>query len=88
MTLRHKIKFILAVFKGDVNKVTEVEKPVIITPKLTETMSLKAYLTERKRYLEKLTEGIEGQEGLEEVDSEYALLEEVEKLSKTWQIKT
>ena len=87
MTLKHKLKFIIAVLKGDVSKVTEVEKPVIIASKFKETMNLSTYIVERKKYLEKLTEA---GEGLEEIDSEYLQLEEAEKLfKKTWpKIKT
>lgn len=80
MTLRHKIKFIIAVLKGDVNKTTIVEKPVFQNINFKETMNLSSYIFNRKKYLE----GIEGEENLEERDQEYQQLEEIEKLQKTW----
>ena len=76
MTFKHKIKFILAVLKGDVNKVTEIEKPIFVKTDFKETMNLQSYIFNRKKYLE----GIEGEENLEERDLEYQQLEEIEKI--------
>ena len=89
MTFKHKIKFILAVLKGDVNKVTEIEKPIFVKTDFKETMNLQSYIFNRKKYLEGLsfdkTQDKEGEEDLEERDQEYQQLEEIEKLQKTWQ---
>ena len=79
MTFKHKLKFVLAVLKGNVNKVTEVEKPVFIKADFKETMNLQSYLFNRKKYLEEL----EGDEDLAERDKEYQQLEEIERMVKT-----
>ena len=79
MTFKHKIKFILAVLKGDVNKVTEIEKPIFVKTDFKETMNLQSYIFNRKKYLESL----EGEEDLEQRDQEYQQLEEIEKTGRT-----
>lgn len=85
MTFLHKIKFLMAKFKGDVvehKDVTQWQEEVLKEKKKilkTPDTSLKSFIKMRKRDLETLIETEEDPQKREAIDLEYQQLEEMEK---------
>ena len=87
MTFTHKLKFFWAVMKGRVTKTTDwipPPKQALTLPDFKESMNLNKFIMERKKFLESLIEVEQEQEIKEEIDQEYFILEEIEKLIKRY----